>query len=149
MRDESTPAFIGDSGRRHAAVVGAGIGGLLAGRVLAGYFDRVTILERDVLPYEPASRKGVPHHVSSEMLALAVERKDVARTLLEVKNLLAPPSALLRPGILLPALRRTVLSLLGTRKEPRVKVNSPMSDLISGMIYLVSSELSVPFFCFW
>jgi hypothetical protein len=83
------------------------------------------------------------------MLALAVERKDVARTLLEVKNLLAPPSALLRPGILLPALRRTVLSLLGTRKEPRVKVNSPMSDLISGMIYLVSSELSVPFFCFW
>lgn len=41
-------------------VVGAGIGGLLAGRVLAGYFDRVTILERDVLPYEPASRKGVP-----------------------------------------------------------------------------------------
>ena len=49
MRDESTPAFTGAYGRRHAAVVGAGIGGLLAGRVLAGHFDRVTILERDTL----------------------------------------------------------------------------------------------------
>ena len=48
MRDESTPAFTGAYGRRHG-VVGAGIGGLLAGRVLAGHFDRVTILERDTL----------------------------------------------------------------------------------------------------
>ncbi|CAA9445798.1 MAG: putative secreted protein [uncultured Rubrobacteraceae bacterium] len=62
------------------------------------------------------------HGVSGEVMALAVEREDVARTLLEVKNLLEPPSALLRPGILLPALRRTALSHIKPRptssKEP-------------------------------
>jgi 2-polyprenyl-6-methoxyphenol hydroxylase-like FAD-dependent oxidoreductase len=89
------------------------------------------------------------HQVSREILALAVEREDVARTLLEVKNLLAPPSALLRPGTLLPALRRSALSLLGARREPRLRANTPISDLISNTIYLVSPELSVPFFCFW
>jgi len=52
------------------------------------------------------------HHVSGTVLDLAVERKDVARTLLEVKNLLKPPATLLRPGILLPALRRAALSFL-------------------------------------
>ncbi|CAA9453005.1 MAG: putative secreted protein [uncultured Rubrobacteraceae bacterium] len=59
------------------------------------------------------------HRISEEVLALAVEREDVARTLLEVKNLLEPPSALLRPGILLPALRRTALSPFTARKQPR------------------------------
>src|SRR5215210_741719 len=48
-------------GPRHAVVVGAGVGGLLAGCVLAGYFDRVTILERDAFPHDDsAGRKGVP-----------------------------------------------------------------------------------------
>jgi flavin-dependent dehydrogenase len=72
------------------------------------------------------------HHVSKEVLALAVEREDVAKTLLEVKNLLALPSALLRPGILLPALRRTAVSLLSPhsagRRESRTsepKNNNP------------------------
>jgi flavin-dependent dehydrogenase len=63
-------------------------------------------------------------HLSEEVLGLAVEREDVAKTLLEVKNLLEPPSALLHPGILLPALRRAALSFLSTRpaeqREPRV-----------------------------
>lgn len=58
------------------------------------------------------------HRVSEEVLALAVEREDVARTLLEVKNLLEPPSTLLRPGILFPALWRTALSPFTTRKKP-------------------------------
>jgi flavin-dependent dehydrogenase len=62
------------------------------------------------------------HGVSGEVMALAVEREDVARTLLEVKNLLEPPSALLHPGIIFPALRRTALSLIKPRptrsKEP-------------------------------
>ena len=48
------------------------------------------------------------YRVSEEVMELAVEREDVARTLLGVKNLIEPPSALLRPGILLPALARTV-----------------------------------------
>ena len=34
--------------------------GLLAARVLADRVDEVTIVERDELPDEPASRKGVP-----------------------------------------------------------------------------------------
>ena len=59
------------------------------------------------------------HRVSEEVLALAVEREDVARTLLEVKNLLESPSTLLRPGILLPALLRTALSPFPRRKKPR------------------------------
>ena len=36
----------------HAIVIGAGIGGLVAARVLADRYDRVTILERDALPIE-------------------------------------------------------------------------------------------------
>jgi hypothetical protein len=45
---------------RHAIVIGASMGGLLAGRALADYYDEVTLLDRDALPlgYEP--RKGVP-----------------------------------------------------------------------------------------
>ena len=45
---------------RRAVVVGASMAGLLAARVLADRADRVTIIERDELPDEPADRKGVP-----------------------------------------------------------------------------------------
>jgi 2-polyprenyl-6-methoxyphenol hydroxylase-like FAD-dependent oxidoreductase len=45
----------------HAIVIGAGMGGLIAARALANHFDRITILERDVLPTQPDPRKGVPH----------------------------------------------------------------------------------------
>ena len=45
----------------HAIVIGAGIGGLVAARVLADRYDRVTILERDALPAKAEPRKGVPH----------------------------------------------------------------------------------------
>ena len=41
---ESTP--IG----RQAVVVGAGMGGLPAARVLADFFEHVVVLERDTLP---------------------------------------------------------------------------------------------------
>ncbi|MGV0834565.1 FAD-dependent oxidoreductase [Mycolicibacterium thermoresistibile] len=44
----------------HAVVVGAGMAGLLAARVLADCYERVTIVERDVLAAEPANRRGVP-----------------------------------------------------------------------------------------
>jgi hypothetical protein len=45
---------------RHALVIGGGMAGLLAGRVLANHFDQVTIIERDCFPREPTFRKGVP-----------------------------------------------------------------------------------------
>ena len=51
--------------------------------------------------------RRVLYRISEEVIGLAVEREDVARTLLGVKNLTESPSALLRPGILLPALART------------------------------------------
>jgi 2-polyprenyl-6-methoxyphenol hydroxylase-like FAD-dependent oxidoreductase len=50
----STPA------RDHALVLGAGIAGLLAARVLAEAYDRVTVVDRDELPDHPAPRRGVP-----------------------------------------------------------------------------------------
>ena len=48
------------SHRRHAVVIGASIGGLCAAGVLSQSFDRVTVLDRDELPAEPATRRGVP-----------------------------------------------------------------------------------------
>jgi 2-polyprenyl-6-methoxyphenol hydroxylase-like FAD-dependent oxidoreductase len=43
-----------------AVVLGASMGGLLAARVLADFFGTVTVVERDVLPDDPAIRRGVP-----------------------------------------------------------------------------------------
>lgn len=45
---------------RHAIVVGAGIGGLVAAKALSSYFEAVTVLERDALPVEPMARAGTP-----------------------------------------------------------------------------------------
>ena len=47
--------------QRGAAVVcGASMGGLLAARVLADFYDTVTVVERDVLPENTTQRRGVP-----------------------------------------------------------------------------------------
>src|ERR1700761_1291595 len=43
-----------------AVVLGASMGGLLAARVLADFYDTVTVVERDMLPDEPIVRRGVP-----------------------------------------------------------------------------------------
>jgi 2-polyprenyl-6-methoxyphenol hydroxylase-like FAD-dependent oxidoreductase len=50
------------SGKRfgHAVVAGASMAGLLAARVLADHFERVTLLDRDQLPRQAEARKGVP-----------------------------------------------------------------------------------------
>jgi 2-polyprenyl-6-methoxyphenol hydroxylase-like FAD-dependent oxidoreductase len=46
--------------RRHAVVVGGGLAGMLAARVLSDHFAGVTVLERDRFPETPAARKGLP-----------------------------------------------------------------------------------------
>lgn len=46
--------------RHHAVVIGGSIAGLLAARVLADHFARVTIVERDQFPAAPVFRAGVP-----------------------------------------------------------------------------------------
>ena len=58
MKREATlrNSFLG----RCAVVVGAGLGGLSAARVLADYFDEVIILDRDELPDDAVPRPGVP-----------------------------------------------------------------------------------------
>src|SRR5215471_18697225 len=45
---------------RQAVVVGAGMAGLPAARVLADYFEHVTVLERDSLPQDTCHRSGTP-----------------------------------------------------------------------------------------
>ncbi|WP_405021069.1 FAD-dependent oxidoreductase [Kitasatospora sp. NBC_00070] len=44
----------------HAVVAGAGIGGLLAARVLSETYERVTLVDRDTLPQGGGPRRGVP-----------------------------------------------------------------------------------------
>jgi 2-polyprenyl-6-methoxyphenol hydroxylase-like FAD-dependent oxidoreductase len=45
---------------KYAVVIGAGMGGLAAAKALSGYFDQVTVLERDPLPGQPEPRPGTP-----------------------------------------------------------------------------------------
>jgi hypothetical protein len=48
----------------HAVVLSASMSGLLAARVLADAYQRVTVIDRDPLPEDEADQKGVPqgHH---------------------------------------------------------------------------------------
>jgi 2-polyprenyl-6-methoxyphenol hydroxylase-like FAD-dependent oxidoreductase len=55
----------------HAVVLGASMGGLLAARVLADFYDRVTVVDRDILPADPVNRRGVPQ---GRMLHAALAR---------------------------------------------------------------------------
>ncbi|MGL5063631.1 MAG: NAD(P)/FAD-dependent oxidoreductase [Microcoleus sp.] len=44
----------------HALIIGGSLAGLLAARVLASRFDRVTVIERDFFPEQPLPRPGIP-----------------------------------------------------------------------------------------
>lgn len=46
--------------RKHAIVMGASMAGLLAARVLSGFYAEVTLVERDTLPSGGENRRGVP-----------------------------------------------------------------------------------------
>lgn len=58
----------------HALVIGSGIAGLLAARVLLNHFQHVTIVERDSLPQQPQPRPGVPQSVQSHGLLVRGQR---------------------------------------------------------------------------
>ncbi|MEU4746443.1 hypothetical protein AB0G02_39120, partial [Actinosynnema sp. NPDC023658] len=45
---------------KHAVVLGASMGGLSAARALVGFYDRITVVDRDPLPAEVGHRRGVP-----------------------------------------------------------------------------------------
>src|SRR5262249_31252351 len=46
----------------HAVVLGAGMAGFVSPRGLFGFFDFVSVVERDRLPHYPCHRRGVPPH---------------------------------------------------------------------------------------
>ncbi len=58
----------------HAVVIGGGMAGLTAARVLADHFDRVTIVERDRLPETPDFRPGTPQAGHAHVLRLKGQR---------------------------------------------------------------------------
>ena len=51
-----------------AIVIGGSIAGLLTARVLADYFEKVIIIDRDALPKTPQPRIGVPQSVQPHVL---------------------------------------------------------------------------------
>lgn len=55
----TTQTTTGTAGKT-AVVIGASMGGLCAAAAIAPHYDRVTVLDRDRLPAEPAHRRGVP-----------------------------------------------------------------------------------------
>jgi len=54
-----------------AVVIGAGMGGLAAARVLSRRYARVTVLDRDTLPADGASRRGVPQSAHAHILLIS------------------------------------------------------------------------------
>src|SRR6185295_2570865 len=52
----------------HAIVIGGSMGGLLAARVVADYFDNVTLMDRDNFPEIGQNRRGVPQGVHTHGL---------------------------------------------------------------------------------
>ena len=52
----------------HAVVLGASMAGLVAARVLADCYERVTVVERDHLPPVGETRKGVPQARHAHLL---------------------------------------------------------------------------------
>ncbi|WP_053058161.1 FAD-dependent oxidoreductase [Rubrobacter aplysinae] len=64
--------------------------------------------------------RRLAHGVSEQVMALATESPAVVKTMFEVKNVLRSPAAMLRPGILAPALWRTFSGLPGPAKRPAI-----------------------------
>ncbi|GAB2586892.1 NAD(P)-binding protein [Streptomyces capparidis] len=52
----------------HGVVIGGGLAGVLAARVLRRHLDSVTVVDRDELPHGPALRKGVPQARHAHLL---------------------------------------------------------------------------------
>src|ERR1700744_688023 len=52
-----------------AVVLGASIAGLLAARVLADFYDTVRVVEREVLPDQPVTRRSVPQGALPHILS--------------------------------------------------------------------------------
>jgi 2-polyprenyl-6-methoxyphenol hydroxylase-like FAD-dependent oxidoreductase len=58
-----------------AIVIGAGIGGLTAARVLSRRYPSVTVLDRDTLPPDASPRRGVPQGTQPHLLLIGGQRE--------------------------------------------------------------------------
>lgn len=70
IQDKNTESFLPPAKGRRAIVIGGGMAGLLAARVLADHFDEVILLERDRYPDGPELRSGVPQARHVHLLLL-------------------------------------------------------------------------------
>lgn len=64
----------GSAKRKHAIIIGGGIAGLLAARVVADHFEKVTLIERDHYPDKPVFRAGAPQGRQLHFLPLRGQR---------------------------------------------------------------------------
>lgn len=134
-----------------AVVVGAGLAGLFAARVLADHVAGVTVIERSTPPHGDEPRRGVPHgrhgHVVSETALSLLERwfpgigSDLARAgAVRVESTEvwagdsrvswpfgAPPRSMSRP-----LLERVVSERLGAIPGVRISHASPVDGLTFG-----------------
>ncbi len=96
------------AGRDRVVVVGAGMAGLLAARVLADHYPTVLVLDRDELPREPVDRPGVPQGRHSH--GLLARGRDVLETLFPGLT-----DDLVRRGALLADVQATTRVYIGDR----------------------------------
>jgi 2-polyprenyl-6-methoxyphenol hydroxylase-like FAD-dependent oxidoreductase len=64
----------GSTEKKHAIIIGGGIAGLLAARVTANHFEKVTLIERDHYPDQPIFRAGAPQGRQLHFLPLRGQR---------------------------------------------------------------------------
>ncbi|WP_354644205.1 NAD(P)/FAD-dependent oxidoreductase [Kitasatospora camelliae] len=145
----------GGARRGHAVVAGAGIGGLLAARVLSETYTRVSVIDRDALPADGGPRRGVPQSrhahgmlsrgfeiledlfpgLREDLLARGALVRDVQADVFWVNDghrLKAAPSGL--PGLMVSRpelehyLRTRVSALPGVEFHERCEVLEPVAD---------------------
>ena len=146
---------------KEAIVIGASIGGLLAARVLADYYEAVTVVERDALPNTHEPRKGVPQGrhahgllargrevldelfpgLSEEAVSQGAIYGDIADDVLwfnygvYLRN--APSSLkglLISRPMLEEVVRRRVLQLPNVRLQEQAEILEPIWDRIAGRV---------------
>jgi 2-polyprenyl-6-methoxyphenol hydroxylase-like FAD-dependent oxidoreductase len=59
---------------KHAIVIGAGMGGMAAAAAVSGHFERVSGLERDLLPLNASPRPGTPQDNHLHVLLIGGQR---------------------------------------------------------------------------
>jgi 2-polyprenyl-6-methoxyphenol hydroxylase-like FAD-dependent oxidoreductase len=104
---------------RRAVVIGAGMGGLVAAKAVAPFFEKVSVLERDALPARPVSRPGTPQDRHTHVL-LAAGYAALARLFPNFER------DLLDAGAVRTRLYRDVLFELGWDSFPRHDIDIEM-----------------------